>query len=122
VVLAGVPVPPGRVGLPDLDQRVRHRAPAGVPHLSEYDDPLPLGLARVLRRQVGVLHGDQLVTEQRAGHLGEPLREEHERLLRVAEPGRLVSRGVERGMVARLRLEVLRQVELAGVRDDQPLF
>ena len=67
-------------------------------------------------------HGDQAVAEQRAGHLRQPLREQHQRLLRVAEPGRLVRRVVERRVTARLRLHVPGQVEPARVRDDEPLF
>jgi hypothetical protein len=122
VVLAAVPVPARRVGLPDLHQRVRHRAAVGVAHLAEDDDPLALRLPRVLGREVRVLHGDELVAEQRAGHLGEPVREEHQRLLRVAQRGRLVAGRIERRVVAGLRLGVLGQGQPAGVGDDEPLF
>jgi hypothetical protein len=67
------------------------RPAAGIAHLAEHDDPLALRLPRVLRGEVGVLHADQVVAQQGPGHLGQPLREEHQRLLRVAERGRLVA-------------------------------
>ena len=122
-MLPRVPVPAGRVGLPDLDQRVRHRTAAGVAHLAEDDDPLPLWLPRVLRGEVGVLYRDQVVAEQRPGHLGEPVRQQNERLLRVPQRGRLVAGEVERRVIARLRAHVGRQGELpVGPGNGEALF
>src|SRR6266566_925060 len=109
VVLARVPVAPARVRLPDLDERVRYRPPVRVEHLAGHDDPLSLRLAVVLRGQVGIGSRDQAVAEQRPGHLGEPVRQQDQRLLRVAQRGRAVTLEVKRRMQARRRTLVRRQ-------------
>src|SRR5262249_55999950 len=61
-----VPVPPGRVRLPDLDERAGH-GPAGlVEQATVDDDALAERLAVVLARQVGVERRDRLVAEDGA--------------------------------------------------------
>ena len=96
VVLARVAVSPGRIGLPDLDQRVRHRPPVGVEYPPGHDDPLSLRLAVVLPGQVGISGGDQVVAEQRPGHLGEQVRQQDQRALGVPQRGRAVPGEVQR--------------------------
>ena len=46
------------IGLPDFDQRIRHRPPVLVEHAAVHDDALAERLARVLLGQVvvAVLH------------------------------------------------------------------
>ena len=94
-------------------------APGGPPESRTWPNTMircPCGSPACWRGQVGVLHGDQVVAQQRPGHLGEPLRQQHQRLLRVPERGRLVAGEVERRVIARLGLRVLGQDQLAGVR------
>src|SRR5207302_2239470 len=83
--VAGVPVTPARVGLPDLDQRVWHRPPVAVQQPAEDDDALPDRLAGVLHGQVVVALADSALAEQWTGHLGEPLRQQDQLLPRVAQ-------------------------------------
>ncbi len=99
-VVAGVPVATGRVRLPDLDQRVRHRPPVRVQHASGDDDPLAECLAVVLTGQV-VVHRPDRAGQQRAGDLGQPVRQHDGGLRRRAQPGAAVAGVVQRGVRAR---------------------
>ena len=97
-VVPAVAVAAAGVGLPDLDQRVRHRRARRPPHVAVDDDPLALRLALVLAGEVVVELAEPVLAEDRRGRLGQPLRERDQRLLRVPQPRRLVARVVERGM------------------------
>src|SRR5205085_11323895 len=66
-----VRVASGGVRLPDLDERVRDRAPAGVEHVARDNDPLAVRLARMLARQVAVDGADVALAEDRAGRVVE---------------------------------------------------
>src|SRR5437773_2146742 len=52
VLVVLVEVTSGRVGLPDLDDRVAHRPPVAVQHPTGDDDPLSDGLAGMLPGKV----------------------------------------------------------------------
>src|SRR5580704_3710517 len=91
-----VHVSPGGVRLPDLDERPAQRVALGVEHAPRDDDPLSDRLALVLDREVVVVLADQHRAELRPGDLGDRLRQVDERLLGVAQGGRLVARIVER--------------------------
>ena len=58
-----VAVAAARVGLPDLDQRVRHRPAVVLLDVAVDDDPLALRLALVLAREVVVELADAVVAE-----------------------------------------------------------
>ena len=58
MLVALVDVAAGGVGLPDLDQRVRHRPAVAVEHAAGDDDALAQRLAVVLAGEVGVGRGD----------------------------------------------------------------
>ena len=106
-VVDDVLVAPAGVGLPDLDQRVAQRLALGVEHPAGDDDPLADRLALVLGRQVGVLRRDrQRLAQRRAGDLRDRVRKVDQRLLGMAQRGRLVRRVVQR----RVRGSVLAQV------------
>jgi hypothetical protein len=77
----------GRVGLPDLDQGAGDRPAIAVEHPARHDDPLTQRLARVLGGQVGVGRGDPALAQHRAGDLGQPVRQPHQRLAWVAQRG-----------------------------------
>src|SRR5215468_6199697 len=65
MVVHRVPVPAGRVGLPDLHQRGGHGAAVAVEHPPAHDDPLALRLPFVLGGEIGVGGGGPLRQEQR---------------------------------------------------------
>ena len=69
----------GRVGLPDLDQRVANGAAVAPEHATADDDALAQGLARVLRRQIAVARAHVVRPERRAGQVRERLRQQQER-------------------------------------------
>jgi len=107
-----VPVAAARVGLPDLHQRVRHRAAVAVAQRAVHDDPLADRLAGMLPGQVVVQRTDPAGPEHRAGDLGEPLRQQDQGLAGVAQRGGPVAGEVQRRLVARWDRPVPRQ----GVR------
>ena len=67
VLVADVNVAPAGIGLPYLDQRVRHAAAVLVKHMAVHDDALAERLAGVLARQVIVALAHGLVAIDRAG-------------------------------------------------------
>ena len=67
-----VAIPPGRVRLPDLDQRPADRPSVLVEHPAADDDPLPERLALVLARQVGVRGVERVLAEDRPGESDGP--------------------------------------------------
>src|SRR5680860_1129689 len=75
-----VAVASGRVGLPDLDERVGYGSAVGLEHLTGHDDPLAGGLGGVLAGQVVVELADPPLPEHGAGDLGQPVRQRHQRL------------------------------------------
>ena len=79
-----VDVAAGGVGLPDLDQRVRHRPAVLVEHAAGDDDALAERLAGMLAGQVGVARPHALVAVDRAGQLRQRVRQDDQRLLRRA--------------------------------------
>ena len=104
----------GGVRLPDLDERAAQGLPLGVEHAAAERDSLADRLAGVLAREVVVeLAEDALATELWTGDLGDRLRHEDERLLRVAQTARLVRRVVER----RLLVLALSQVAVGRIGD-----
>jgi hypothetical protein len=113
VVVDAVVVAAGRVGLPDLQERVRDRPPVGIEDPAGEDDPLAERGGAVAAGQVRVRGGDPLGAEQRAGDLGEALGQEGGAALGGAQEGGPVRRGVER-RVHPGRPLVGRQVQAAG--------
>ncbi len=82
VVVDRVGVAAGGVRLPDLDQLATQRLAVRAQDAAADDDPLAEGLTIVLPRQVVVELPDLPVAEDRAGLLGERMRDDDERLLR----------------------------------------
>jgi hypothetical protein len=74
-VVDDVPVAPGGVGLPDLDERVGHGPAVAVEHPPEDEDPLADRLPAVAQRQVRVLGPDPVLAEHRTGDLRQPVRQ-----------------------------------------------
>src|SRR5262249_48490817 len=97
-------VPPGRVRLPDLDERAGN-GPAGlVEHAPVDDDALAERLAVVLSGQVAVGRRDSLVAEDRALECVERFRQRHERPLRRAPARRAVAGIVDLHLGAEARV------------------
>src|SRR5262249_51637330 len=84
VVVVVVAIAPGSVALPELNQGARDRAAVLVQDPPGDDDPLAERLAGVLTRQVVVGFADRAVAEQRAGELGDGVRQLDERQRRGA--------------------------------------
>src|SRR5437588_1127225 len=70
MLIVDVDVTSGGICLPDLDQRVRHRAAVLVEHPARDDDALPDRRALVLRREITVAGLHHLVPISRRGQLG----------------------------------------------------
>ena len=87
-----VGVAPGGVGLPELDQGVRHRPAVAVEHPPGNDDPLPDRLGSTVRGEVGIAREQSLGAEHRPGQLAEAVREQDEGPGRHAQDGRGVGR------------------------------
>ena len=64
-----VPVPSGRIALPQFDQRVGHGTAIVVEHASADSDALAQRLAFMLARQIVVRFADIVVAEDRARSL-----------------------------------------------------
>jgi hypothetical protein len=101
-----VAVAAGGVGLPHLDQRVRHGPAVTVEHPPGDLNPLADRLPVVLAREVVVERAEAALPEHGPGHLGEHLRQQHERILRMAELRAAVALVVE----GRVNLRVLATV------------
>ena len=88
------------IGLPDLDQRARHRPSILVQHLAVDDDPLTDGLAvgRIIADQVVVERIELGVTEDRSGPFTDRLRQMQQGTARRAVSRRLVARRIRRRM------------------------
>ena len=95
VVVDLVAVPSGRVGLPDLHERVRQRPAVGVHDPAEDDDPLSQRLPVMLPGQIVVHGSDLLMPVHGAGDLRQRMGQRYQRTL-----GRPQRRG------AVLRMEV----------------
>ena len=69
-----VHIAPGSIGLPDLDQRIRHRLAVLIEHAAVHNDALAQRLALMLLGQIGIarLHG--FVSINRTGELGKRMR------------------------------------------------
>ena len=106
VAVDRVQVAPRRVGLPDLHERVAHRPPVAVEHAAVHDDPLAERLAVVLAGEVVVELADALVPVDRAGDLGQRVREQQQRALRRPRAGGHVV-GIQ---VGRVHLDVVAAV------------
>src|SRR5262249_11804900 len=65
-----VPVAPSGVGLPELDQALRHRSAVLVEDAPRDDDALAKRLAAVLAREVVLAGADVIRPEDRRGELG----------------------------------------------------
>ncbi len=115
MLVDGVEVAAGRVRLPDLDERARQGRAVLVEHASGHDDALAQRGLGVLAREVAGADLPELALERRARHLGEPVRERHERLRRRALDGRLVGRVQVLGLRAWTRPPVARDARLGGM-------
>ncbi len=115
-LVAEVAVAARGVGLPDLQQRVRHRPAAAVADLPEHDDPLPDRLHCGLSGEVCVAVGHPAVAEQRAGDLGQPLRQVHQGQARRAGGGRPVAGRAQLRVHAGGDGRVVRQQQPVGHR------
>ena len=69
MVVPGVEITSGRVGLPDLDQRVSHGMAVCVDDTAVHDNAFAKRLARVLPRKIVVGLGDRTMSKERAGEL-----------------------------------------------------
>ena len=103
VAVAGMPVAPRRVRLPDLDEGIGNRAPALVDDPPAHHDSLSLGLTAGARvagevRVVAVRAGQP----SGAGDLREGLADRDRRQARRAERGRAVGGVAVRGMGVRV--------------------
>ena len=99
VVVDVVAVASGRVGLPDLHERVRQRPAVGVHDPAEDDDPLSQRLPVMLPGQIVVHGSDLLMPVHRAGDLRQRVgqrqqrargRPQHRRAILRMEVGRLL--------------------------------
>ncbi len=79
-----------------------HGPAAVVEHAALDDDALPDRFARMLTRQVVVERADELSSEDRAGQLGQGLRDDDERPLRMPQRRGPIRRRVGRRMDVRL--------------------
>jgi hypothetical protein len=95
-----MPVAPGGVALPDLDQRVRHRTRVLVEHLSGDYDALAQRFAFVLAREVAVFRTHRVVAEQRPGDFRQRVRQQDQRLR---------WRALARGRIRRIEVFGLRE-------------
>jgi hypothetical protein len=100
VLIDAMRVSSRRVRLPDLDERLRDGAAVLVEDAPLDDDPLALGLARMLPREVVVARFDPSVRVHRPGQFRERVRDDDQRLFRMAQSGTPVSGRIIRWMDA----------------------
>jgi hypothetical protein len=67
MLIAQMDVAPAGIGLPDLEQRIRHAAAVLVQHMAVHDDTFAKRLALVLGGEIVVAGPHRLVTVERAG-------------------------------------------------------
>src|SRR4030081_2044364 len=79
VVIVLVRITPGRIGLPDFDQRIGHGLAVFIEHASCDDYALAERLAGMLMRQVVVSCLDVFMAEYRTGYFRQGLRQQDQR-------------------------------------------
>ena len=104
-----VPIAAGGIRLPDLDQRVANRSSIFIEHTTRHHHPLAHWRRPVLRGQIMIEWTDAVVTIHRTTELGQRLRNDNERLLRVPQFGGFVGRRIGLGMRPWLNLPARRQ-------------
>src|SRR3546814_14823529 len=92
MLVDGVAVTAGRIGLPQFDERARHRPTVFVEHTTAQDHALADRLAGMLLGQVMIGRPDQLVADQRPGAFRQGVRQQAEWLAGRATDRRLIRR------------------------------
>jgi hypothetical protein len=106
VLVADMDVAAAGIGLPDLDQRVRHAAAVLVAHMAMHDDALADRLAFVLGGEIGIAFAHGLVAVDRAGQFRQ----------RVAHRDQgLVRRALDRALVFGRQRQRMRLVAIDGI-------
>ncbi len=102
-----VPVAAAGIGLPELDQRVRHAAAGLVEHAAVDDDALADGIAvlGVIADQVVVERPEIVVAEHRSGDLRDRILQRQQRLARRAQHRGFVAGRMRRRMDGAVALE-----------------
>ena len=95
-----VDVAAGGIGLPDLDQRMRHRPAVLVADPARDDDPLAERRGIMLAGQVGIVVAHAFMAEHRSGELRQRGGQDDERFRGRAQP-RCDIVGVEVGRIGR---------------------
>ncbi len=70
------------IGLPELDQRIRHAAAVFIQHMAVHDDALAERLALVLDGEIVIVLAHRLVAVDRPGQFRQRVAHDDQRLLR----------------------------------------
>src|SRR4051795_4682062 len=105
MLVADVNVTAAGIGLPDLDQRVRHAATILVAHMAVHDDAFAERLAGVLGGEVTVALAHGLVAVDRAGQLRQGMAHRDQGLVR---------RALDRALALGRQWQRLRRVAVDG--------
>src|SRR6185312_14356969 len=108
MLVADMDIAAAGIGLPDLDQCIRHAAAVFVDHMAMHDDALPERLAGMLPREIGVAVAHGLVAVDRPGQFRQRVAHRDQRLVRPA---------LDRTLVARRQWQRMGLVTLGGRRE-----
>ena len=110
MLIGGVDVSTGRVGLPDLDQRVRNTAPKLVEHPPGDDDPFAhrFPVPDTVAGQIRIKRRQSLMSINRPRHLGQTGRQRNQRLGGASQNRGFVIRMDQRRMAAPVPLGIAR--------------